>query len=64
MVNLDFAGLEEKEDFSPVEQLEKYIEENKIKKSIMSERFPSIEYKKKLANEHALPLTNMLTCES
>lgn len=28
------------------------------------ERFPSIENNKKLANEHALPLTTMLSCES
>ncbi len=60
----EFPKNDKEEEFSPVEQLEKYIEENKVKKSVMVEKFPSIENMKKLVNEHALPLTNMLTCES
>lgn len=35
-----------------------------MKQSVEVERFPSIENQKKLANEHALPLTTMLSCES
>jgi hypothetical protein len=30
----------------------------------MVDRFPSIEHHKKYINEHPLPLTNMLSCES
>jgi hypothetical protein len=52
------------DEFSPVEQLERYIEENKLKRSVMVDRFPSIEHHKKYTNEHPLPLTNMLSCES
>ncbi len=53
-----------RDEGSPVEELEKYIEENKVKKSVMVDRFPSIEHLKKYTNEHCLPLTNMLSCES
>ncbi len=30
----------------------------------MINKFPSIEHQKKFTNEHVLPLTNMLSCES
>ena len=60
----EFGIAVKEEEFSPVEQLEKYIEENKVKSSVMVDRFPSIEHHKKYINEHPLPLTNMLSCES
>jgi len=60
----EFGMIVKEEEFSPVEQLERYIEENKVKRSVMVDRFPSIEHHKKYINEHPLPLTNMLSCES
>ena len=60
----DFGGEVKEEEFSPVEELETYIEENKVRKSVMVDRFPSIENQKKFTNEHVLPLTNMLSCDS
>ena len=60
----EFGLIVKEEESSPVEQLERYIEENKVRSSVMVDRFPSIDHHKKYINEHPLPLTNMLSCES
>ena len=63
-IQKSFRDKNNAEKFRGDPNLQQYIENHKLMSSIEVKRFPSISSSKKLANQHALPLTNMLTCES